>query len=416
MRRAGVRVPRPSSKAGIGLLPEVELRKSDFLSEIWYFLGEVEIIFGLWCIPLFLALTYTHGWLTVTNYVNSRDYGEAIYIIVVLAFASTYPIIRLAEKGLGKLAALGGGSPLAWWVVLLSVGTLLGALIKETVAMTILAVLIGRHFFVQGPSSKLAYATLALACVNISAAGMLTSFGSSSTYIVAKAWGWDTSYMFAHFGWKALLGIVLANLTYYGFFKEEFKKMAVVKKHHFELVDLPLETPLWISWVHILFLIWLIYNGQTPLIAAGSFILFLGFYRATVPYQSYMDLRQPLLVGFFIASLIVMSGLQVWWIVPIIESLTAGSALLVSLAISAVTHNASSTLLYAQIPHLSDTLKYVLFTGTAAAGGLTIMANGPNLIAYSILERFFNYNVSFVRFFLFALIPTLIVVLCLMLF
>jgi hypothetical protein len=379
------------------------------------FLGQVEIVFGLWCIPLFIVLAWTQGWSTVQTYVNSRDYAEAIYIIIILAITSTYPIIRFAEKCLGKLAEMGGGTPLAWWVVLLCVGPLLGAVIKETVAMTLVAVLLGRHFFAYRPTRVLAYATMALACTNISAAGMITSFGSSSTLIAANAWGWKTPFMFTQFGWKAIGGILLANGVYYAWFKEEFKKLAARKDALVKEGKRPLEPPLWITFVHVLFLIWLISNSHSPLIAAGSFVLFMGFYRATAPYQTFLDLREPIFVGFFLASLIIMSGLQTWWIVPIVENLTPSSALLASLGISAVTHNASSNLLYVQIPNLSDALKYVLFAGTAAAGGLTLMANGPNLIAYSLLEPFFKHKISFARFFLFALIPTLILVGCLVL-
>ena len=104
---------------------KVLLHKTDFYTELLSFIGQVEIVFGLWCIPLFIMLAWTYGWSTVQTYVNSRDHGEAIYIVIILAITSTYPIIRFAEKCLGKLAEIGGGTPLAWWVVLLCVGPLL---------------------------------------------------------------------------------------------------------------------------------------------------------------------------------------------------------------------------------------------------------------------------------------------------
>ena len=173
-------------------------------------------------------------------------------------------------------------------------GPLARVVIKETVAMTLVAALLGRHFFAYRPARVLAYATLALACTNISAAGMITSFGSSSTLIAAHAWGWKTPFMFTHFGWKAIVGILLANGVYYAWFREEFKKLALKREPLGEEGRRPQEPPLWLSCVHILFLIWLIANSHTPLIAAGSFVLFMGFYRGTAPYQSFMDLREPI--------------------------------------------------------------------------------------------------------------------------
>ena len=48
----------------------------------------------------------------------------------------------------------------------------------------------------------------------------------------------------------------------------------------------------------------------------GGFLFFLGFTNATAAYQSAVDIKTPLLVGFFLAGLVVHGGLQAWWIGP----------------------------------------------------------------------------------------------------
>src|SRR5918993_979595 len=42
-----------------------------------HFLGEVEVVFGLWTIPLIIAITAAHGWTTAKHYVNGTvNYTE----------------------------------------------------------------------------------------------------------------------------------------------------------------------------------------------------------------------------------------------------------------------------------------------------------------------------------------------------
>ena len=147
--------------AAVGIIPHTA-KNSNFFSEMLYFFGEVEVVFGVWCIPLLLAISYVYDWKTALNYVNALNYNEALFIMVSLALTSTRPILQLAEKWLGKVASLGGNSPSAWWLTLLTVGPFLGAVFKESVAMTILAMLLSRYFYKFHPTPRLAYTTLAL--------------------------------------------------------------------------------------------------------------------------------------------------------------------------------------------------------------------------------------------------------------
>ncbi|MCE5318366.1 MAG: putative Na+/H+ antiporter [Parachlamydia sp.] len=389
--------------ASMGIVPEggPEGWKESFWADLLYFFGEVEVVFGVWCLVIFAVAGWLYGWDSVVAYMGSQDYSEAVYVAVALAMASTYPIMRFADKILSGLARLGGGTPLAWWVLLLTLGPLLGALVKESVAMTIVALLLGRHFFACRPSRGLAYATLALLFTNISVSGLFTNFASSAIVVLSKAWNWDTPFMWQTFGWKGIAGIAASNLIYFGLFHRELRQLKSPKVEE----DRQREVPWWVTALHLAFLAWITLNSSLPTVVMGAFVLYLGVYQATASYQKFMDLREPLLIGFFLSSLILISGLQVWWIEPVVEGLHEHGLYLASLMLSAFTHNTSNTLLYSHLPHLTEQVKYLLVSAALVGGGMTIMANGPNLMACSLLNDYFDREISFARLFLASLVP-----------
>ena len=120
-----------------------------------------------------------------------------------MALASTRPIVLFAEGALRRVAALGSGTPAAWWFAILTIGPLLGSFITEPAAMTICALLLARQFYDLQPSSNLKYATLGLLFVNVSIGGTLTHFAAPPVLMVARTWQWDTLFMLDHFGWRA---------------------------------------------------------------------------------------------------------------------------------------------------------------------------------------------------------------------
>src|ERR1700736_6560946 len=42
-----------------------------FRAQLFYFMGEVEAVFGIWLIPLFVSITAFHGWATMVYYVGN---------------------------------------------------------------------------------------------------------------------------------------------------------------------------------------------------------------------------------------------------------------------------------------------------------------------------------------------------------
>src|SRR6185312_2344011 len=109
---------------------------------------------------------------------DTVNFTEPMFVVVIMALASTRPVLRLAEKCMRVFASLGNGRPVAWWFSILTIAPLLGSFITEPAAMTIAALLLARQFYELKPRRNLMYATLGLLFVNISIGGTLTHFAA----------------------------------------------------------------------------------------------------------------------------------------------------------------------------------------------------------------------------------------------
>lgn len=78
--------------------------------------------------------------------------------------------------------------------------------------MTRAALLLRDRFFLHPARERTKYAVLAVFFVNVSIGGTLTAYAAPPVLLVASAWGWDTHFMAAMFGWKAVIA-VLVNAT-----------------------------------------------------------------------------------------------------------------------------------------------------------------------------------------------------------
>ena len=165
-------------------------------AEVMHFLGEVEVVFGLWAIALMIAIIAFYDWSTAVHYLGETvNFTEPAFVVVIMTLAATRPILRLAEGIIGKIAGMLGGSLSARCFTTLTVGPLLGSFITEPAAMTISALLLARTVYALEPSSRLKYGTLGLLLVNVSVGGTLTHFAAPPVLMVAAPWGWDMSHM-----------------------------------------------------------------------------------------------------------------------------------------------------------------------------------------------------------------------------
>ncbi len=387
-----------------------------FKAEIMHFLGEVEAIFGIWVLPLLLAITIYKGWPAAEQYVSrSVVFTEPMFVVVIMCIASTRPVLRFAEQGLRLFASLGGGRPAAWWLSILTVGPLLGSFITEPAAMTICALLLARQFYDCNPSLKFRYATLGLLFVNVSVGGTLTHFAAPPVLMVAAKWEWSTPFMLTHFGWKAVIGIVVANSIYFLAFRREFatlRRSSNAEERPTQWSDRTDPVPVWVTMKHLAFLGWTVFTAHYPALFIGGFLFFLAFTAATEHHQNPLALKPALLVGFFLGGLVIHGGLQGWWIGPLLGRLGETPLLLGATGLTAFNDNAAITYLATLVPNFSEGLQYAVVAGAVTGGGLTVIANAPNPAGQSILSCYFRDGVAPLSLALGALIPTAIMAAC----
>jgi hypothetical protein len=391
-----------------------------FVAQFVHTCGEIETVFGIWVVPLMLSIVYFKGWGEFVHYVEEKvSFTEPMFVVVIMAAASTRPILNLAENLLRHVAALGKGAAAAWWLTILTLGPLLGSLITEPAAMTIAALLLSKQFYRLRPSKRFEYATLGLLFVNVSVGGTLTNFAAPPVLMVAAPWGWTSTYVLQNVGWKAAVGIVVSNLVYFFIFRKEFRKLDDFKKSHaMKDVEVTSEdqtdlVPAWVKAVHVLGLAWIVVNAHHPALFIGGFLFLLGFMQMTPQHQNKLELRSPLLVGFFLAGLVIHGGFQKWWISPVLGALEENALLFASTFLTAFNDNAAITYLSTLVEDFSDAMKIAVVSGAVAGGGLTIIANAPNPAGASILGKFFkNKTILPLHLAAGALLPTAVMVLC----
>jgi hypothetical protein len=399
-----------------------------FFATIFHFLGEVEAVFGIWLIPLFAAIIFAphHGWEDAVAYIDTRNFTEPMFVVVIMVIASTRPVVWFSTLCLRRIAALGGETPLAWWATTLTIAPLLGSFITEPAAMTIGAMLLGSRFFNHGPSPRLRYATLGLLFVNVSVGGTLTHFAAPPVLMVASEWHWNLPFMFTHFGWRAIVGILAANGLYLAVFWKELRGLRS-RPSTSEGADEPI--PGWIVVVHLAFLAWTVTTLHHPAFFIGAFLFFIAFTQATEHHQYQMSIRGPVLVGFFLAALVVHGGLQAWWIAPLLSGLGEQALFVTATVLTAFNDNAAITYLASQVPAFSPDLlvqgnlmtkegaelirahamEYAVVAGAVTGGGLTVIANAPNPAGQSLLTKYFgSTGISPAGLLAAALIPTLL--------
>lgn len=373
-----------------------------------HFLAETEVVFGLWAAALFAGVGVLEGSVEkAVHYIESLNFTEPKFVLVVMVVAATRPIVQLAEWLLvhgARLLPLPAG--LSFYLTALAVGPLLGSLITEPAAMTLLAIVLKRRYFDRGISLRLAYATLGLLFVNVSIGGTLTHFAAPPVLMVAKTWEWDTAFMLTNFGWRAALSCGVSTVLVAAIFRREL--LAV------EVVDSPsAPVPAWLTALHVVFLALVVVFAHHPDVFFGVFMLFLGLTTATREYQDGLKLREGLLVGFFLAGLVTLGSLQEYWLRPLITSLTGSTLFFGATALTAITDNAALTYLGSLVKDIGPDLKYALVAGAVTGGGLTVIANAPNPAGVGILQSsrsFGTEGISPLGLLLGALGPTLVAV------
>ncbi|MDO9403430.1 MAG: putative Na+/H+ antiporter [Polaromonas sp.] len=373
---------------------------------LFHLLGEVEVVFGFWAIVLILALAMLAGGPAALDYAESRNYTEPLFVFVVMVMAASRPVLRTVMAAVDRCArVMPVSTPLATaWLGLAGV-PLLGSLITEPAAMTIAALMLAPQIFRPHVPEGVKYLALGVLFVNISIGGTLTSYAAPAVLMVAATWQWDTPFMMATFGWKAAIA-VLVNASAATFFLRRHLRPSPAADAG---TTVQAAVPLSVVVVHLGLLAGVVMFAHHPVVFIGLFLMFLGFTQAYERHQSPLILKEALLVGFFLAGLVVLGGMQQWWLQPIVSSLSPVALFVGAMGLTAITDNAALTYLGSLIVGISDSSKYMLVAGAVAGGGLTVIANAPNPAGVALLKRgFADETVSAAGLLLGALGPTLV--------
>ena len=379
---------------GIALLHTFSTKQFERLSHrfprhagLFHLLGEVAVVFGFWAMVLIFMMALVSGGAQALQYAESRNYTEPLLVFVVMVIAASRPVLRTVVALVDATARLMPlPTPMATaWLGLAAV-PLLGSLITEPAAMTIAALMLAPQIFRSGVPERLKYLALGVLFVNVSIGGTLTSYAAPPVLMVASTWQWDSAFMLATFGWKAAVA-VLVNATACTF---------VLRRHlpHASTLEAGRQAqppvPAAVAAVHLLLLAGVVLFAHHPVVFLGLFLMFLGFAQAYDRHQSPLILKEALLVGFFLAGLVVLGGMQQWWLQPIVSGLEPLALFAGALGLTAITDNAALTYLGSLIEGISDPAKYMLVAGAVAGGGLTVIANAPNPAGVALLKRGFT--------------------------
>lgn len=374
-------------------------------SGILHLLGEVEIVFGFWAMVLVVFMFVLEGSSSAVGYVDSRNFTEPMFVFVIMVIAATKPILEFSEKIvvlMSKLIPI--KTEVGMFFLLLSFVPLLGSFITEPAAMTLAALLLGRLYYSNKLSDKFKYLTLGVLFVNISIGGTLTPYAAPPVLMVAGTWNWDILFMMENFGWRSAIAVLINASALTFFYRNELSKInfnAQTKKG----------VPFTLTVAHLLFLLGVVIFAHHPAVFMALFLFFLGITSAYKHYQSELILKEALLVAFFLAGLVVIGGVQQWWLQPLLVSMSDNAVYFGATILTAFTDNAALTYLGSLVDGLSEPFKISLVAGAVTGGGLTVIANAPNPAGISILKKYFNEKaVSPLGLLLGALVPTLVTI------
>jgi len=371
---------------------------------LWHLLGEVEVAFGFWAIVLMLFILLWSGKDSATDYLDSRNFTEPMFVFAIMVVAGSRPILHFALALVTLVArAVPLPQPLAFYFAALAFVPILGSFITEPAAMTLAALILRDRFYAADTSNRFKYATLGVLFVNVSIGGTLTPFAAPPVLMVAATWGWDLPFMLTQFGWKAALAVVVNGLGVTLLFRSELARAAA------ESAPASRPMPPLVIAAHVLFLVGIVVFAHHPAAFMGLLLLFLGFATAYQKYQDALILREGLLVSLFLAGLVVLGGLQRWWLAPLLGDMDSNTVYFGATLLTAITDNAALTYLGSLVPGLSPEFQYALVAGAVTGGGLTVIANAPNPAGFAILRgKFEDQAIRPLGLLIAALPPTLV--------
>ena len=374
----------------------------------WHLLAEVEIVFGVWAMLFMVAMGLMTSVGEAMLYLDNCNFTEPLFVFAIMVVAASKPVLQAAAAAVQTLVkVLPVNRNMAFCFVALGVVPMLGSVITEPAAMTLAALLMKDTVFARA-SKRLQYGALGVLFVNVSIGGTLTPFAAPPVLMVAAKWNLDIAYMLTHVGWKAAVAVCFNAAALTLLFAKEIKHFPHEAKNPYSGV------PGWMVAVHLAFMACIVALSHHPSAFIAIFLLFMGVAQAYPAYQeNRLILREGLLVAFFLGGLVVLGGMQQWWLQPLLMQMNETSVYFGATALTAITDNAALTYLASLVEGLTPEFKYAVLTGAVTGGGLTLIANAPNPAGASILKSTFHEGaISSLNLLIGALGPTVVAILC----
>jgi len=211
--------------------------------------------------------------------------------------------------------------------------------------------------------------------------------------------------MFAMFGWKSAIAVLVNAGVAMLLFSTELRKLRSIKTE-------PRTVPMTLMVLHVGFLGGVVVFAHHPVMFMGIFLFFLGVAEAYKHYQDRLILREGLLVAFFLAGLVTLGAQQQWWLQDVLAGMDATTLYFGATALTAITDNAALTYLGSLVEGVTESYKYSLVAGAVTGGGLTVIANAPNPAGFAILRGHFEDGaINPLGLLITALPPTIVAVL-----
>jgi hypothetical protein len=212
--------------------------------------------------------------------------------------------------------------------------------------------------------------------------------------------------MITNFGWKAAIAVLINASCAMLLFRRELSQMPSKPREYRDRM------PLTVVLMHLLFMLAVVLFAHHPVVFMGIFLFFLGFTTAYERHQDKLILREALLVAFFLAGLVVLGGLQAWWLQPLLLGMDDTTVFFGAVILTAFTDNAALTYLGSLVEGLSPEFQVALVAGAVTGGGLTVIANAPNPAGVAILkEKFSDATIAPLGLLIAALPPTIVAML-----
>ena len=383
---------------------------------IWHLMSEVEAVFGVWAAVLIVFMAASTGVGSAVEYMDTRNFTEPLFVFTIMVVAASRPILEMVNGIVRYLARVVPiQTEVATFFITLSLVPLAGSFITEPAAMTLAALMLREAFFSRSGNVRFKYLTIGVLFVNISIGGVLTSYAAPPVLMVAQTFGWDSPFMATHFGWRAAIAVIINALAVTLICRKDIIARSVGtgrginERRDGDGASKRESVPLIFMAIHTLFLVCVVVFAHHPAIFIGLLMLFIGFCGAYSRHQNPLMIKEGLMVGFFLAGLIILGGLQKWWLQDVLAGMSPMALFWGATALTALTDNAALTYLGSLVEGTNELWRYMLVAGAVTGGGLTVIANAPNPAGFSILRGCFpDGAISPKNLILAALVPTLV--------